>query len=185
MAQTAPRKLTYDDLLALPDDGLRHELIDGEHYVAPAPNFRHQKVVVNFTLAVGNFVERHDLGVLLVAPFDVVFSPTDVVEPDLLFLSRERLGLATEQNIQGAPDLVIEILSPSTRKRDQGVKRQLYERMGVREYWLADPARETVTVYRRAGQAFRLVAEMSRDAAEVLTTPLLPGLEIPLARIFA
>ncbi|HVF59928.1 MAG TPA: Uma2 family endonuclease [Thermoanaerobaculia bacterium] len=185
MARTADHRLTYDDLLALPEDGLRHELIDGEHYVAPAPNFRHQKVVVNFTLAVGNFVERHDLGVLLVAPFDVVFSSTDVVEPDLLFLSRERLGLATEQNIQGAPDLVIEILSPSTRKRDLGVKRQLYERMGVREYWLADPARETVTVYRRTGEAFRLAAELSRDAAEVLTTPLLPGLEIPLARIFA
>ena len=177
--------MTYDDLLALPDDGLSHELIDGEHYVAPAPNLKHQIVSMRLSLAIGSFVELHDSGLFLAARCDVVFSPTDVVEPDLLFLSRERLELATEQNIQGAPDLVIEILSPSTRKRDEGVKRQLYERTGVREYWLADPARETVNVYRRTGEVFRLVAELSRDIAEILTTPLLPGLEIPLARIFA
>ena len=184
MARTADRRLTYDDLLALPDDGLRHELIDGEHYVAPAPNLKHQIVSMRLSVAIGSFVEQHDSGLLLAARCDVVFSPANVVEPDLLFLSRERSGLATEQNIQGAPDLVIEILSPSTRNRDQGIKRRLYERMGVREYWVADPAGETVSVYRLAGEVFQLAAELSHKADDVLSTPLLPGLNIPLARIF-
>ncbi len=108
-----------------------------------------------------------------------------MVEPDLLFVSREHLGLLTELNVQGAPDLVIEILSPSTRIRDQGVKRHLYERMGLREYWLADPALATVRIYRRTGEALAFVAELSAAAGDILATPLLPGLEIPLARIFA
>jgi len=177
--------VTYDDLLAFPDDGLRHELIDGEHYVAPAPNLKHQIVSMRLSVAIGSFVELHDSGLFLAARCDVVFSPTNVVEPDLLFLSRERSGLAAEQNIQGAPDLVIEILSPSTRNRDQGVKRRLYERMGVQEYWIADPAGETVSVYRRAGEVFWVAAELSHKAGDVLSTPLLPGLKITLARIFA
>jgi len=185
MAQTAPRKLTYDDLLALPEDGLRHELIDGEHYVTPAPTLRHQRVSRRLTVALDRFIERHDSGELFYAPCDVVFSPVNVVEPDLVFVAREHLGLLTESNIQGAPDLVVEILSPSTRKVDEDVKRQLYDRMGVREYWLADPLRDTIRVYRRTGEDFLLAAELSSGAAEVLTTPLLPGLEIPLARIFA
>ena len=185
MARTAPRKLTYDDLLALPDDGLRHELIDGEHYVAPAPNTKHQRVSRRLTVALDRFIERHGCGELFVAPYDVVFSSRDVVEPDLLFVSRERLGLLTELNLQGAPDLVVEILSPSTHKVDEGIKRQLYDRMGVREYWIIDPVAETVTVYRRAGEGFHLAAELSREAGDIITTPLLTGLEIQLARIFA
>jgi len=184
MARTAHRPLTYDDLQALPDDGFRHELIDGEHYVSPAPTPKHQRIALKLTLALGNFIERHESGELFFAPCDVVFSPMDVVEPDLLFIARQRLALVTERNVQGAPDLVIEILSPSTRKVDEGAKRRLYERMGVREYWMADPSRETVRVYRRAGEALRLVAELSAAARDVLTTPLLPGLEIPLREIF-
>jgi Uma2 family endonuclease len=184
MARTAPRKLTYEDLLALPDDGLRHELIDGEHYVTPAPNIKHQAVVSNLTAAIVTFAKRHDLGRLFTAPCDVVFSPINVVEPDLLFISRERLGVLTELNVQGAPDLVVEILSPSTRKRDEGVKRQLYERMGVREYWLVEPSFETIEVFRRTDGTLRVVAELSAESGDILTTPLLPGLEIPLAEIF-
>ncbi len=184
MARSAHRQLTYDDLLALPDDGLRHELIDGELYVTAAPNTKHQTVVLNLAVVLGEFARRTGCGRLFVAPYDIVFSPTDVVEPDLLFVSRDRLGLITELNLQGAPDLVIEILSPSTRKVDEGVKRQLYERRGVHEYWLADPLFDTVRIFRRTGDALELVAERSAEADEVLTTPLLPGLEMPLARIF-
>ncbi len=184
MARTAHRRLTYEDLLALPDDGLRHELIDGEHYVTPAPNTKHQAVVVNLTAAIASFAKRHDLGRLFIAPYDVVFSPSDVVEPDLLFVSRERLNVLTEANVQGAPDLVVEILSPSTRKRDQGVKHQLYDRMGVREYWLVEPSFETIEVFRRIDGALRPVAELSAESGDVLTTPLLPDLEIPVAEIF-
>jgi len=185
MARTAQRRLTYDDLVALPDDGLRHELIDGEHYVTPAPNLKHQTVSLNLTVALANFIRAHDTGRLFAAPTDVVFSPTDVVEPDILFVSRERLRLLTDLNIQGAPDLVIEILSPSTRTRDEGIKRRLYERMGVREYWLVDPLLETIHVYCRSGEALLFVVERTAEDGDLLTTPLLPGLEIPLAEIFS
>jgi Uma2 family endonuclease len=184
MARTAHRPLTYDDLLALPEDGLRHELIDGEHYVTPAPSMRHQAVSMNFSTLLGPFVKTSDCGRLFAAPCDVVFSHKDVVEPDLFFVARERLGLIAEGYLHGAPDLVIEILSPSTGKRDQGVKLQLYERMGVREYWLVDPFLETIRVYRRTGAALRLVAELSAERGEDLMTPLLPGLAIPVAEIF-
>jgi len=105
--------------------------------------------------------------------------------PDLLFVSKERAEILTKANLQGAPDLIIEILSPSTRTRDEGLKRQLYERMGVSEYWLADPLFDAVRVYRREGEALLLVAELSAESGDVLTTPLLPGLELPLAEIFA
>jgi Uma2 family endonuclease len=184
MARTAERPMTYDDLLALPDDGLRHELIDGVHYVTASPNTKHQSVSLKLTLALGNFVERTRCGRLFSAPYDAVFSPINVVVPDLLFISRERLHLITAANLQGAPDLVIEILSPSTRARDERLKRELYERMGVREYWLVDPFYDTVRVYRHDGAVLNLVAELSADAGDVLTTPLLPGLEIPLADAF-
>ncbi len=184
MARAAHRRLTYDDLLALPDDGLRHELIGGEHYVTAAPNTKHQIVSVNLTVALAPFVKAHGRGHVFTAPYDVVFTRHDIVEPDLLFVSRERLALLTERNLPGAPDLVIEILSPSTRRIDEGVKRDLYARMGVREYWLADPLFDTLKVYRQTGEALPLVAELSAEAGDVLTTPLLPGLEIAVAAIF-
>jgi Uma2 family endonuclease len=114
-----------------------------------------------------------------------VLSPTNVLEPDLLYVARENLGLLTDKNAQGAPDLVVEVLSDSTRGRDQGIKRTLYERFGVREYWVADPILGTITVYRRSGRSLRREAELSADAGDTLTTPLLPSLEIPLRRVFA
>jgi Uma2 family endonuclease len=185
MARAAHRPLTYDDLLAMPDDDLRHELIDGEHYVTASPNLKHQRVSGRLYLAVGNFLREHPIGEVFYAPCDVVFSPINVVVPDLLYVSKERVEVLTQANLQGAPDLIVEILSPSTRRRDEGIKRRLYERMGVREYWLADPLSDTLRVYRREGEALLLVAELSAESGDVLTTPLLPGLELPLAEIFA
>jgi Uma2 family endonuclease len=185
MARAAHRSWTYEDLLALPDDGLRHELIDGEHYVSPAPTTKHQRVLLKLTLALGNFVERHGSGELFFAPCDVFFSRRDVVEPDLIFVARGGEAVVAEACIQGAPDLLVEVLSPSTRKIDEGVKLRLFERTGVGEYWLADPGRATVKIHRRAGEALRAVAELSAEAGDVLTTPLLPGLEVPLRGIFA
>ncbi len=185
MARAAHRLLTYDDLLALPDDGLRHELIDGEHFVSPAPSIKHQTVSMNLSLALGAFVKRHGSGRLFAAPCDVVFTPTDVVEPDLLFVSRERLAILTERNLEGAPDLVIEILSPSSRHRDEALKLRLYGRMGVGEYWIVDPLAEAVTVHRRHHGALRVTGELSAASGDVLTTPLLPGLAVPLAEVFA
>jgi Uma2 family endonuclease len=179
-------KLTYDDFLLFPDDGLRHELIDGEHYVTPAPNRRHQALVGRLHLALGAFLEdRPDRGQLFLSPFDVVFSFHDVVEPDLVFVAPDQLDILTEKNIQGTPALVIEILSPSTRRRDEQIKRRLYDRAGVREYWRVDPDAKTIVVDRRTVDgSLERVSELSAQSADVLDTPLIPGFSVGLQRLF-
>ena len=178
-------KLTYDDFVLFPDDGMRHELIDGEHYVTPSPNRKHQKVSGNLFLLIGSWLEQRPIGQLFYAPFDVVFSRFDVVEPDLLYMSNERATeVLTQANVQGAPEIVIEIGSPGTRKRDETIKRRLYERTGVAEYWIVDPDIDVVRVYRRQGDEFDRPIELRAESGDVLTTPLLPELQLPLARIF-
>ena len=177
-------KLTYDDFVLFPDDGQRHELIDGVHYVTPSPARKHQAIVWNLTVLVGNYLLEHPAGRAFSAPFDVVFSEFDVVEPDLLFVSSARHEVLTAKHVRGAPDLVVEIGSPATRKRDETIKRRLYERFGVSEYWVIDPDKESVYVYRRTGEVYARVAELTLERQEVLTTPLLAGLDLPLDRIF-
>ena len=178
-------KLTYDDFVLFPDDGLRHELIDGEHYVTPSPNLKHQQVSGNFHLLIATWLEAHPIGRIFYAPFDVVFSKFDVVEPDLLYMSNERAAtILTAANVQGVPELVIEIGSPGTRRRDETIKRRLYERMGVSEYWVVDPELDVVRVYRRGTSGFARAIEFVAEAGDILTTPLLPDLNLPLARIF-
>ena len=179
-------RLTYDDFLLFPDDGLRHEIIDGAHVVTPSPNQRHQELVARLHLSLGVFLEdRADRGRLFLSPFDVVFSFHDVVEPDLVFVAPDQLDILTAKNIQGTPALVIEILSPSTRTRDREVKRRLYERAGVREYWLVDPDLNAVTVHRRtADGAFPAVAHVTAARHDTLETPLVPGWSVTLTRLF-
>lgn len=178
-------RLTYDDYVLFPEDGRRHEIIDGEHYVTAAPFLRHQALVRRFVVALAPIIEAGRLGELYPAPADVLFSRFDVVQPDLVFISAERLHILTEKNVQGAPDLVVEIFSPSTRTRDEGIKLDLYERFGVREYWLVDPAHATVTVHRLEDGRFHRAIELSAAAGDALTTPLLPGLSVSLAGLFA
>ena len=182
----APRlKLTYDDFLLFPDDGKRHELIDGEHYVTPSPNLRHQAISGRLYLLIGTWLRDNPRGRIYFAPLDVIFSRFDVVEPDLLYVSNERAPeLLSGQYVTGAPDLVIEIGSPSTRSRDETIKRRLYERSGVTEYWVVDPEIDVIRVYRRTGERFERPVELSVEAEDVLTTPLLPGLVIPLSQVF-
>jgi Uma2 family endonuclease len=151
--------------------------------VTPAPLTRHTRLGLKLILRLGGFVEEHGLGEVLYAPHDVVFSEHDVVQPDLLFVSEQRAAIVTDTNTQGAPDLAIEILSKRTRHLDEVVKLDLYGRFGVREYWIFDPSRERLRVFRRTGDGLHLVAELS--AGDVLTTPLLPGFELPLSRIFS
>ena len=177
-------KFTYEDFLHFPDDGKRHEIIDGEHYVTPSPNTKHQRIATNLTVALGSYLKPHPAGEVFVAPFDVVFSDFDVVEPDLLYISRERRQILTSQHVRGAPDLAVEILSSGTRRTDEGKKHRLYERFGVGEYWVVDPELDTIGVYRRVHDAFVRVAELSAEHADVLTTPLLPGFSVTLAEVF-
>ena len=179
-------RLTYDDFVHFPDDGNRHELIDGVHYVTPSPEVRHQAIVVRLVIAIGNHLQSNPhLGRVFVAPLDVVLSNHDIVEPDVLFVATEQAAILTEKNVQGPPALVIEVLSPSTRKRDAQAKRRLFERSGVREYWLVDPELDTVQVLRISpeGKLVRVV-ELSMENDETLTTPLLPDWALALRDIF-
>lgn len=180
-------RLTYDDFVRFPDDGMRHELIDGVHYVTPCPVTRHQLLVGRLFLAIGNYLEqRPDAGLLFTAPFDVILSRWDVVEPDLLFVAGDQLEILTDANIQGAPALVIEILSPGTKKRDLGIKRDLFDRGGVREYWILDPKADELTIYRRKAEGdLAKVSQLAAGATEALSTPVLPGFSLPLAKLFA
>ena len=181
------KRLSYEDFLRFPDDGLRHELIDGVHYVTASPAWRHQELLGRLHLAIGNYLAAHPgIGHVVLSPFDTVFSRWDVVEPDLLFVATNQLDIVTEANIQGAPALVVEILSPSTRKRDLGIKQQLFDRGGVREYWVVDPIAKDVAVYRRGPDGgLPKVSQLSADDTATLSTPLLPGFELSVEQLFA
>lgn len=174
-------KLTHADYLLFPDDGQRHELLDGEHYVTAAPRLRHQRISQNLSDALSPFARQHRLGSVFVAPLDVILSDHDVVQPDLMFISNERREIEQDW-VRGAPDLVVEILSPSTRARDEGLKRRIYEERGVREYWVVDPEAEAVRIWRFEEDPQADPTHLDREAE--LTTPLLPELRLPVARIF-
>jgi Uma2 family endonuclease len=178
-------KLTYDDFVLFPDDGKRHELIDGVHYVTPSPNTRHQEISGRLFALIWAYLDTHVIGRVFHAPWDIIFTNVDVVEPDLVFISNARAAaIITPAHARGAPDLVAEIASPGTRRRDETIKRRLYERDGVTEYWVVDPDIDVVRVYRRQGDVFGRPIELTRENSDVLTTPLLPGLVLPLERIF-
>ena len=171
--------------MPFPDDGKRHEIIDGVHYVTPSPVTPHQAISGRLFLSLGNFLaEQPQLGRVFYAPFDVIFTRWDVVEPDLLVIAGDQLDILTTKNVQGAPNLVVEIGSPSTRPRDETIKRKLYERFGVEEYWVIDPEIETIAVYRRVGESHQRVLELAVERNDTLATPLLPHLTLPLQQIF-
>lgn len=176
--------LTYEDYLLFPDDGKRHEIIEGDHYVTPAPRTKHQRISANLTVALASFVKRRGKGLVLAAPSDVILSDENVVQPDLLFVSTARANIVTEDNIRGAPDLVVEIISETTRKKDEVTKRKLYERFGVQEYWVVDPELETVKIFRRTQQGYGRAVELSKESNDSLTTELLAGFDFPLGEIF-
>lgn len=138
-------KYTYNDYAQM-DDDKRYELIEGELYMVPAPGFYHQTISMNISHPLKKFVKENNLGVVFYAPFDVVLSEMDVVQPDIIFVSKERMGLITERNLRGAPDLAIEILSAATRERDKLVKKRLYREYGVKEFWIADPDKKAVEI---------------------------------------
>ncbi len=177
-------KFTYEDFLLFSEDGKRHELIDGDHFVTPAPSTRHQRISLRLATAIEVFLKDHPLGELFVAPCDVVLSDVDVVEPDLLFVASSRQAIISERNIQGPPDLVVEILSDSTRKTDEMIKRKLYERFGVREYWIIDPDLDTIKIHRKGQDGYTRPGTLTREHDHQVTTPLLPGFHVALAELF-
>jgi Uma2 family endonuclease len=168
---------TYEDLASFPDDGLRRELIDGELIVSPAPRFRHQDVVGELIYLLRAYSKEHG-GKACPAPLDVVFSDKDVVEPDVLFIRPEHLHQIDEQCIRSAPDLVIEVSSPSTHHLEHVRKRNLYERYGVPEYWYVDLEANRVEIWRLKDGRYSSPEILERG--DKLTCPLLPGFAVTI-----
>ena len=174
-------KFTVKDYMSTPE-GKRYQLLDGEMILAPSPTSRHQTIAMNIASALREFVRQHSFGRVWIAPLDVVLSNYDVAQPDILFVSNARSSIITEANIQGMPDLVVEILSPSTVGHDRGYKQALYGRHGVREYWLVDPDAETVEILTYTEQGLETAATYSRG--QTLGSPLLDGISMELEDIF-
>lgn len=180
--QVIPIKLTYREYLTWPDDGRRYELYEGDVYMVPSPSVKHQRISRKLEALLGQFLLENGQGEVFHAPLDVVFSESTVVQPDILFISHQRRNIIGEQNISGAPDLVVEILSPATEERDRGAKLQLYCRYGVRECWLVDPDKRTVEVLALSPEGYQVVGCYSGD--EVVSSQVMVGLQFPAEVIF-
>lgn len=180
VTQKPKPKLTYEDYAKTPDDE-RWELIDGELFMSPSPKRAHQRSQMTLGSRMSFFVDENDLGEVY-SDFDVVLSDTDTVRPDLLFVSKERLHIITADNVHGAPDMVVEIRSESTARRDWTTKRDLYERHGVREYWLADPEAATVAVLLLDEGELKVAGVYSEG--DTLSSAVMSGFSIVLADIF-
>jgi Uma2 family endonuclease len=174
-------KFTYHDYLQLSDDR-RYEILEGDLCVVPAPNIYHQRISRNLGFALLQHVRERGLGELFHAPCDVVLSDTNVVQPDILFVAAGRQGIIGKAAIQGPPDLAIEILSEGTAARDLDVKRKLYAKYGVREYWIVDPAAATVEALEWTPSGYRTLHVVPRAGA--LSSPVLPDLNLALQEIF-
>ena len=174
-------RLTYQDYLNAPDDE-RYELLNGELILVASPNMDHQDVVTNLGTHVSVFVREGDLGKLYFAPTDVILSDSEVVQPDLLFISKEREHIRTPANIQGAPDLIVEILSPSSARRDWGYKRELYAKHEVKEYWIVDPTNRVVFVMLLNDGVLRLEATYGKG--DTVTSSTLEGFSVDVDDLF-
>jgi Uma2 family endonuclease len=173
---------TYEDYINLPDDGKRYEIIDGELYLLPTPNLPHQSILGNLFCMIAGFLKEKEYGEIFLSPLDVVFSNINIIQPDLIFVAKENFNIIRPENIRGTPDLLIEILSTKTEKRDRTIKLKTYSKFGVQEYWMVHEEKETVEVWRRKDDQLNFHSLL--DRTQTLTTPLLPGLEISLEKIF-
>lgn len=178
---------TYRDWMRMPEDGNRYEVLGGMMVKEPPPSTHHQGVSGNLFKVLAKHLDDHGIGgALFTAPVGIVFSKFDAVEPDLVYVSPERTGMIRKQFVRGAPDIVVEILSPSTTRRDREKKAEIYARYGVKEYWILDPADETVELLvpdpAQEHARFRTAGIFRRE--ETFTTALLPGLTVEVAKIF-
>ena len=155
--------LTYEDYAALPNDGNRYEILEGELAVTPAPSTKHQTASVNLTVLLTQHIKARDLGKLFHAPVDLILESTSVLQPDLLFVAKARQNIITDRAVEGAPDLVIEILSPTTSRSDRVTKAQIYARHKVPAYWIVDPELETVEIYLLNVDSYRLTATLQGE----------------------
>lgn len=187
MAQAARHhpagRLTWRDLWRTPDDGKRYEIIDGVLYVSPAPVPLHQRVLRALFVVLNRHVTRHRLGEVFFAPIGIVLEIPSAVQPDLVFIAERQGDIVKEKAVFGAPDLLVEVLSPSTERRDRSLKRRTYERCGVPHYCVVDPRRRRLQVWRSAGGCYVLEADL--DGAARFTPSLFPRLTIRLGDVWS
>jgi len=175
-------KFTYKDYKSLPEsETKRYELSEGELVMVPSPNTYHQRISGNLEFLLRDFVKRNKLGEIFDAPLDVHLGD-DVVQPDILFVSQERSQIITKEEIHGAPDLVIEIFSPTTAERDRTYKETLYARHRVREYWMVDPEEKTVQVMTLGKAGFENFGTYGN--MDSLKSSIFPTLSIKLSEVF-
>ena len=182
MLKTTEELLTADDYRDLPEGPPHFQLVEGKLYMTPSPEFYHQSVALNIASLIRYFLREHPLGKVAIAPSDVQLDFVNVHQPDVYFISNERLSILTKQGPVGAPDLVVEVLSRSTARLDKGPKLRVYARSGVKELWLVDKERKEVVVYRFAEDIQEPVATLR--GRQTLTTVLLPGLKLKLTEVF-
>ena len=175
------KRCTYEDYLKTPEDK-RYELINGELLMTPSPVPNHQRVSGKLEFILRKFITENNLGEVFYAPCDVYLDNENVVQPDILFISKDRLGIIGEKNIQGPPNLVIEIISEHSVYRDMVQKKRLYARFRVKEYWIVIPEEEEIEVYVLEGNAYRLYCTYRK--VDEIVSPSLKGLKIPLKEIF-
>lgn len=183
MGLPAEKLLSYEDYAALPDDGRRYELIEGRLVLVPSPLLAHQRGATNLVRLLGDHVLKHGLGEVFAAPFDVILDEHDTVQPDVLFVSREHSDRIQSRGVLGPPDLVVEILSEGTASKDCIKKRDLFERSGVSEYWLVNPADWSILVLTLEAGSCRLFSEAT--GSQRVRSKLFPDLELTPEQLFA
>lgn len=181
MSKTAS-KMTYLQYCLLPEDGKQYEVIDGELFMTPAPKPKHQEIVLRLARKLSDFVEKTNLGKVFISPIDVLLEEHTVLQPDVLFIRSERLAIVKEEAIEGAPDLAVEVLSPSTFYKDLRKKMSAYSQFGVQEYWIVDPETETIEIYARQGDKLEPARKFS--TGENVESALLPGLKLAVKEVF-
>jgi len=175
-------KLTYEQFRRLPDDGKLYELVRGEAHLNPAPTTKHQLVLRRLVASLDIYLSKKPLGEIFFAPLDVRLSPDTALQPDLIFVAKANAAIIKEDYLAGAPDLVVEILSPSTTAKDRIVKLPIYAEAGVGEVWFIDPQAMTIEVFKIQGSKYLVEAALAGN--RVLTSTLFPGWELPLPSLF-
>ena len=175
--------VTRHDYAAIPEGSPRYELVEGDLVMAPSPSSFHQDIVGNLYFILRGYLREHPLGRVCIAPLDTYLSEINVFQPDLLYIRKENLGIIEEHGVEGAPDLVVEVLSKTSARFDLGPKRATYRRTGVEQLWIIDPKKRTLAVFELATDAETPVA--TYGIKQSFESPLFPGLVIRLAEVFA
>ena len=182
MVASVQERLTSQDYRSLPETGQQFQLIEGDLYMAPAPNRLHQDISRNLALRISNHLEQQPVGKLYLAPFDVYLDERNVFQPDLVFIARENYSVLTDAGVEGAPDLIVEILSARTAKLDRTAKKRVYAEAGVKELWLVDPETRSVAIYDLRGDPETPLAV--HGPSDRFGSPFFPGLLLVVAELF-